>query len=110
MIDGALRGRGVWNVASELGFKLSEEIKLCTDSSAAKSFVSKRGLGGMRHLQLRDLWLQQEVGEGRVVVEKVPGIGNPADLMTKFLGRTEVAERLRMLHLFPVWSSEFGDT
>ena len=57
---------------------------LGTDSAAAKSFVSRRGLGKMRHIEVRDLWLQREGMRGQVVVLKVPGEDNPADLMTKF--------------------------
>ena len=87
------------SVLSELGVPVSPVAEICTDSSAARSFVAKRGLGGMRHLQLRDLWLQKEVGEGRIVVERVPGRGNPADLMTKFLSMPEVAERLCHLQI-----------
>ena len=106
MIDGVLRGKGVLNLALEVGVRVSVVIRLFTDRAAAKSFVAKRGLGGMRHLQLRDLWLQQQVGDGQVVVEKVPGVGNPADLMTKFLGRQDIIERLRCLHLFLSWAEE----
>eukprot|EP00973_Karenia_brevis_P030562 4215590-Karenia_brevis.AAC.1 len=58
---------------------------LGTDSSAAKSFVC-RGLGTMRHLEIRELWLQKEVYDGKlVVVSKGPGEESPADLMTKVL-------------------------
>ena len=67
---------------------------LGTDSSAAKSFVARRGLGRMRHIEVRGLWLQQEVLKGVVKVVKIPGEENPADLMTKFLSTQEVAKRL----------------
>ena len=42
-----------------------------TDSTAAKSVVSRRGLGKMRHIEIRDMWLQKEVCEGKVKVFKV---------------------------------------
>jgi len=86
MIEGATRAKGLHSLANELGFtKLANVVKLGTDSSAAKSFVSRRGLGKMRHLEIRDLWLQQQVREGLVEVSKVPGERNPADLMTKIM-------------------------
>ena len=44
----------------------------------------------MRHIEIRYLWLQQEVREGKLKVRKVPGIENPADLMTKVLHRKEI--------------------
>eukprot|EP00973_Karenia_brevis_P055326 7692021-Karenia_brevis.AAC.1 len=43
---------------------LSNVIRLGTDSSAAKTFVCRRGLRKMRHLEISDLWLQKEVGDG----------------------------------------------
>ena len=74
-------------------------VKMGTDSSAAKSFVNRRGLGKMRHLEIRDLWLQEEVDKGRLVVDKVRGDQNPADLMTKVLNVDEVVERLGWMGL-----------
>ena len=73
LIGAVLRAKWAQSVLSELGVPVSPVAEACTDSSAAKSFVSRRGLGKMRHLELRDLWLQREVGDGKVVVKKVPG-------------------------------------
>ena len=62
MVEGATRAKGLLSLARELGFvDMSQGICLGTDSSAAKSFVSRRGLGRMRHIEIRDLWLQKEV-------------------------------------------------
>ena len=96
MIEGVTRAKGLLSLASEMGFSgLSNVVHLGTDSSAAKSFVSRRGLGKMRHLEIRDLWLQKEVREGKVEVSKIRGDQNPADLMTKILGIKDIEERLR---------------
>ena len=60
MIEAVTRAKGLLSLAGEMGFDgLSNVIHVGTDSSAAKSFVSRRGLGRMRHLQIRDLWLQK---------------------------------------------------
>ena len=80
-----------------LGHKV--QVRVWTDSSAAKSFVNRRGLGKMRHLEIRDLWLQEEVDKGRLEVSKVRGDQNPADLMTKVLNVDEVVERLKWMGL-----------
>ena len=89
MIEAVTRAMGLLSLAGELGFEdLSNVVHLGTDSSAAKSFVCRRGLGKMRHLQIRDLWLQKEVREGKCVVTKVPGEWNPADLEAR-LGENE---------------------
>eukprot|EP00974_Lingulodinium_polyedra_P122417 11182751-Lingulodinium_polyedra.AAC.1 len=52
------------------------------DSSSAKAFASTRGLGRMRRLEVKDLWLQGLVKNGRVKLQKVRGDLNPADVMT----------------------------
>ena len=100
MVEGVTRAKGLVSLARELGFVgVSTTVKLGTDSSAAKSFVSRRGLGRMRHLDIRDLWLQKEVADGLVEVVKLPGVQNPADLMTKMLSWREVMDRLRMMSM-----------
>ena len=53
----------------------------------------------MRHLEIRDLWLQKEIREGKVEVHKVLGTENPADLMTKILTVKEIEERLRRMSI-----------
>ena len=100
MVEAATRAKGLVSLARELGFKdLSNVIQLGTDSSAAKSFVNRRGLGKMRHLEIRDLWLQKEVADGKLEVSKIAGSKNPADLMTKILTKAEVVSRLSWLNL-----------
>eukprot|EP00973_Karenia_brevis_P039062 5394631-Karenia_brevis.AAC.1 len=87
MVEGVTRAKGLVSLAKELGFgKLQSILKLGTDSSAAKSFACRRGLGKMRHLEIRDSWLQKKVYDGKLVVVKIPGEGNLADPMTKVLG------------------------
>ena len=93
MVEGATRSKGLVSLARELGFGgLSLSFELGTDSSAAKSFVNRRGLGKMRHLQVHDLWLQKEVRQGGIVIHEV-------HLMTKILNVKEVEERLEGMNL-----------
>ena len=100
MIEAVTRAKGLVSLAQELGFgALSNVVHLSTDSSAAKSFVCRRGLGRMRHLEIRDLWLQKEVRDGKVEVSKIPGTQNPADLMTKILGLEEIKDRLKGMNI-----------
>ena len=107
MVEGVTRAKGLLNLARELGFEgISNVIRLGTDSSAAKSFVSRRGLGKMRHLEIRDLWLQKEVADGKLCVEKIPGTLNPADLMTKILGRADIEDRLGQMDMRPIWGGK----
>ena len=106
MIEAIIRAKGVLYVMHELGFVVTDRIQLFTDSSAAKSFVSRKGLGKMKHIEIRDLWLQREVGLGKVIVNKVDGPRNPADLMTKYLKRWEIDLRLKLMGIRVKWTDD----
>ena len=103
MIEGVTRAKGLVSLSNDLGVFGMPNLIRSVPSSAAKSFVSRRGLGKMRHLDIRDLWLQQEVAGGRVLVEKVDGEVNPADLMTKILGVDTIERRLKDMKISMVW-------
>ena len=85
MHDGASRAMGLQTAMFEMGLapKLSL-LRVYTDSSVAKSFVATRGLGRMRHLEVKLLWLQEAVQKGRLIVGKVRGTVNIADALTKY--------------------------
>ena len=99
MVEAVIRARGVQNVCREIGIDIEGPItmELNVDSSAAKAFASRRGAGKMRHIEVRWFWLQEEVRSGRVIVKKVQGIYNPADLMTKYLTSKEIRDRLEWM-------------
>ncbi len=44
----------------EMGLTIAS-IGLHTDSSSAKSFASRRGTGKIRHISVKELWLQEVV-------------------------------------------------
>ena len=53
----------------------------------------------MRHIEIRDLWLQKDVLEGKVLVTKVLGSENPVDLMTNMLSVKDILSRLEGMNL-----------
>ena len=60
-------------------------VVLNTDASAAIGIASRRGLGKVRHIEVSQLWLQQRVASGDLKVQKVDGVSNLADALTKHL-------------------------
>ncbi len=58
-------------------------LRLSLDSSAARSAVLRRGVGRIRHLEVKVLWIQDHTNSGRLVVDKIKGTENPADIGTK---------------------------
>jgi hypothetical protein len=65
-----------------------------TDSSSAKSFSEKRGLGKNRHIQTKFLWVQERIAHGDFTLRKLNTLYNLGDLMTKPLTTTVMAKHL----------------
>ena len=58
LVEGVARVEGVAQVARELGVDAEVEVMdALTDSRSAKSFASRRGVGRIRHIEVRWLWL-----------------------------------------------------
>ena len=53
---------------------------LMMDASSAIAIATRSGVGSVRHLAARYLWVQREVESNSFSVEKVAGPRNPADL------------------------------
>ena len=81
IVTGSAEGLGVQSLAIDLGW--SFRVIVHTDSSTAKSVAARRGLGRMRHVELKYLWVQEAVSKGRIRMKKIPGFHNPADILTK---------------------------
>ena len=56
-----------------------------TDSAGARGMVAREGVGKVRHLACRTLWIQQEVKEKNVEIRPIAGKEDHADLGTKVL-------------------------
>ena len=94
-VEGATRALGAQAVAKELGVEVGDlVVELATDSSAAKSFASRRGLGRNRHVEVKWLWLQTAVAQGRFKLQKILGATNPADICTKYQSLRDMREKL----------------
>ena len=89
-VKGAAEALSVQAVAKELGWPM--KVRLWVDSSAAKAVASRTGLGKVRHLEVKFLWLQEVVREGRVEICKIKGENNIADIGTKPLNVKAVRE------------------
>jgi hypothetical protein len=88
----AAEGLGVQSVAADLGYELS--LRVWVDSTAARAVASRTGLGKVRHLEVRYLWVQEALKGGRLQVKKVAGVDNPADVATKGLGEADATRLL----------------
>lgn len=64
-------------------FRWRPKLRLWMDSSAAKSMVQRQGVGRVRHLEVKTLWVQSLVERKLLAVRKIEGEKNPADIGTK---------------------------
>ena len=72
-------------MAQDLGWDV--KAKLFVDSSAARAIASRTGLGRMRHVEVRYLWVQEAVEKGRFTISKIRGRENTADVLTQTQGQ-----------------------
>ena len=73
---------GFRSLLADLGIT-PQSCLLHTDSSAALGVANRTGLGKLRHLAVHLLWLQQKTNTGEIIMKKVAGTLNPADILTK---------------------------
>ena len=79
-------------MAADLGEKFG--VRVWTDSDAGRSVANRRGLGKLRHLEVKFLWVQDVVREGRLQVKRVNGTENIADHLTKPIGQFELNQAI----------------
>ena len=85
-------------ILRDWGF-IGTDLELFTDSSSAKSFMERRGLGKNRHVQTKYLWIQERLSLGDFQLKKVSTHVNLGDLMTKPLGGAAMRGHLRRMNL-----------
>ena len=95
--SGAANGLGFQALAKDLGIPLS--LTVLTDAAAAVGICRRKGLGKVRHLATADLWVQDRVKNKYFVLERVPGVDNPADILTKHVDQALLAKHSEFLGL-----------
>ena len=78
---------------------LSTRMVLRIDNSAALCLARRLGVGRIRHLDSRTLWLQSAVSRELFTLEKVDGKKNLADLGTKNHPGPRLRQLLLMMHV-----------
>ena len=90
-----------------LGPNLEVRFQLCLDNSAARAFFHRAGVGRIRHISLRILWVQAKVKEQFLHVGRVGTKDNPSDIGTKRLTRERMLYLLFLCKVYDLSSSSF---
>ena len=72
-------------------------LQLLVDSAAARGMMQRQGVGRVRHIAAKLLWLQQHVASGQICVVPVSTKTNPADIATKSLHPARIKFLLGLL-------------
>ena len=67
-------------IAAALGN--DKQLTILTDASAARGVLMRQGVGKVRHLQVKQLWLQELVANEDMTVQKIPRHLNVSDALT----------------------------
>ena len=89
----ASRALGAAAMAADMSKVVKPRVRV--DATASKAIVSRRGVERVRHLHTHVLWVQEAVARRELTIVKVPGVENPADMVTKHLAQREVHDCLK---------------
>ena len=67
------------------------QARIACDSSSCRAFSQRQGVGRLKHINVKYLWLQQKVKEGAVELDAIFTVLNIADLGTKRLAKARRA-------------------
>jgi len=88
-------------LAKDLGLSPSAEedlpIEVDSDSSAAKGTGERQGLGKLKHVRTRYLWVQERVAQRDVKLVKIGTKSNFSDMLTKALTRPEIDKFMKAI-------------
>eukprot|EP00435_Cladocopium_sp_Y103_P064564 s72_g26.t1 len=96
--------------------KATIEHILYTDSSSARQLAQRQGVGKIKHLDAKILWIQGKVQEKSVVLSQISTVWNVSDAGTKVLSAKRLKLLLHQLGMFlqhgdeRVGQEEYDDT
>ena len=71
---------------------LPAKLKIWLDSSAARGIFQRQGVGRVRHLEAKTLWVQTALREKRFELHAIGTNENPADIGTKALAEAKLVK------------------
>ena len=75
---------GLRNVMAEMRDEMG--IQMFGDSTASRGVLLREGAGRIKHLDIKQLWIQEKVADGTLAVEQIPRKLNIADALTHHWG------------------------
>ena len=86
-------GLGLKGLMEDLGVEVEAQVN--TDSNAVKSMPARKCAGRVRHIEVRELWVQERVAKGELNIVKVRGEDNVADGLTKHVDKQKMEQYMK---------------
>jgi hypothetical protein len=97
LVSGMTEAMGVCSLSGD--WNSSVPIVCFCDSSAARGISHRIGVGKMKHLQVRQLWVQEQVKLQRATVSWIPRCQNSADAFTHSCSEVGLQDHLRRINV-----------
>ena len=98
IVKGCSMGKQTIQICEGLGMPVSLEI--LSDSSAARGMCQRQGTGSkVRHMAMKDLWVQEFFRKNEAELKKVLTDDNWADIGTKYLDRARLEKLIAKMPL-----------
>ncbi len=75
------------------------QLEVQVDASSTLQLICKRGPGRLRHIDIRELWLQDQLRLGTINLVKIQSEDNVADIFTKHLTPQNFEKQAKRLGL-----------
>ena len=95
--QGCAQGLGVQSLLKDAGWHLQLHV-----FSDATGIARRKGLGKIRHLDTTDLWIQDQIRSKRIILDKVLGTENMADVLTTYVDKKTMDAALTKMGLQPM--------
>jgi hypothetical protein len=95
LVSGLTEALGISSLCRD--WKLASQVECRCDSSAARGIAHRTGVGKMKHLQVRQLWVQEQVRLNRATVAWIPRASNSADAFTHQCSAVVLSEHLQRI-------------
>jgi hypothetical protein len=92
LVKAAAEGLGIQSLAKDLGWDF--KVRIWVDATAARGIACRTGLGKIRHMETKVLWVQDALKRGRFTICKIDGTMNPSDVLTKPASASEMKDKL----------------
>ena len=93
---------GLQIMSREMDIELA--MKIYGDSSAAKGTLARQGSGKVKHLDTKQLWLQERIKKNEIEYIKIPRLQNVADALTHYWTIKDGAMHFKRMNLMTLTS------